>query len=326
MKNLLDHSEEQTRDYQALRIALVQYSPKLGEVEDNMERVEELCSRIEPGSVDLVCFPEMALSGYVFHSPTEISPYLEIPQEGPTSRMCERLARRVGCFVVAGYPERLVLNTTTDIGVAAADRPGANSAIVYGPKGEFIGNYQKTNLWVTDKSWARPGPTCFASFTLPKPIGTLVLGICMDLNAHPPADWQSVEAPYEFGEYAAKKISEGEAARGVAVLVNAWLDSGVWNLEEEEETKEKAVDWTTVKFWINRLRPLWDFKSEKDRGRGLGGAENKETIVVICNRTGVERGKYLVAPILKFRQCSGGPRLVGIMSRQEEGVSVWEVG
>jgi len=34
---------------------------------------------------------------------------------------------------------------------------GANSAMLYGPKGEWIGGYRKTNLFKTDKTWAAAG-------------------------------------------------------------------------------------------------------------------------------------------------------------------------
>lgn len=34
---------------------------------------------------------------------------------------------------------------------------GANSAVLYGPDGAFVGNYRKTNPFETDKTWAKPG-------------------------------------------------------------------------------------------------------------------------------------------------------------------------
>lgn len=63
--------------------------------------------RLQPGSVDLIVLPEMALSGYVFTSPTSIMPYLEQPRIGPTSLLARSLARRLKCHVIAGYPEIL---------------------------------------------------------------------------------------------------------------------------------------------------------------------------------------------------------------------------
>lgn len=51
--------------------------------------------------------PEMALTGYMFTSPTTILPYLESPRIGPTSILARALAKRLRCHVVAGYPEAL---------------------------------------------------------------------------------------------------------------------------------------------------------------------------------------------------------------------------
>jgi len=103
----------------------------------------------------------------------------------------------MGCYVAAGYPERLDAEelvetsppTLANDGQTVRDGPripneeekpmfekdphhttntstsddhaqnfvGANSAILYGPSGEWVGGYRKTNLFETDKSWAKPG-------------------------------------------------------------------------------------------------------------------------------------------------------------------------
>lgn len=63
--------------------------------------------RLQPGSVDLVVLPEMALSGYIFSTPTSILPYLEPTTAGPTTQLAQSLATRLRCHVVAGYPEAL---------------------------------------------------------------------------------------------------------------------------------------------------------------------------------------------------------------------------
>ena len=65
-----------------------------------------------------------------------------------------------------------------------------------------------------------PPGTGFATFTLPPPLRRLTLGICMDLNAQPPALWSVAEGPYEIAEHARKEGS------GLLVLLNNWLDSG----------------------------------------------------------------------------------------------------
>lgn len=56
--------------------------------------------------LDLLVLPEMAVTGYCFKDAEEIAPFLE-SQRGTTFDLSRDLARRLGCYVAAGYPERL---------------------------------------------------------------------------------------------------------------------------------------------------------------------------------------------------------------------------
>lgn len=75
------------------------------------------------------------------------------------------------------------------------------------------------------------------------------------------------------------------------MLLNAWLDSG-----EEREAEE---DIPTLNFWATLLRPLWDriggsnrrsSGAEEDARPQNNTSEDAETVVVVCNRSGVENG------------------------------------
>ncbi|PSS06578.1 hypothetical protein PHLCEN_2v3636 [Hermanssonia centrifuga] len=108
-------------------------------------------------------FDILSGSGYVFPDAKSIQPYLEEPRTGPTSRFCADLAERLHCYVTAGYPERLALDESRGPILAkhkdgpVIEEVGANSAILYGPNGTFIGNYRKTNPYETDMTWAKSG-------------------------------------------------------------------------------------------------------------------------------------------------------------------------
>jgi protein N-terminal amidase len=124
--------------------------------------------RVPKGTLDLLCLPETALIGeriqvcyrdqldgyvgYVFPTSEDIKPVLEEPQTGPTSLFTRELSQKLGCYVVSGFPERLNQDE---------EQPGrlvgANSAIMYDPNGEYVGGYRKTNLFVADLPWAKPG-------------------------------------------------------------------------------------------------------------------------------------------------------------------------
>lgn len=112
--------------------------------------------------------------GYVFENAAAISPHLERPRTGATSLFCAELAQKLECYVIAGYPENLAsnelrLDELEIVDGSAQDNAegsafsevrqvvGANSAIMYGPDGQWVGGYRKTNLYETDKPWAKAG-------------------------------------------------------------------------------------------------------------------------------------------------------------------------
>ncbi|OCH87720.1 carbon-nitrogen hydrolase [Obba rivulosa] len=298
-------------------IAVVQFSPKIGRVEENIKTAWRFCEKLAPGSIDLVCLPEMAFTGYVFPDASSIAPYLEEPQTGPTSRFCAELASRLRCYVTAGYPEKLP-QEEVEVGVDSEGlkfpKIGANSAVLYGPNGEWVGGYRKTNLFETDMTWAKAG-SGFISFDLPPPLGIVTLGICMDLNAQPPAIW-TLEGPYEIAEYCILKKTN------LLVMLNAWLDSG--------KDAESEYDLDTLNYWARRLWPLWEHEApEADAIKEpLSGLEHvPETAVVICNRCGEENGKTFAgsSALLSLRSKSGKPRVLDVMTRHQEGLEIWTI-
>ena len=134
----------------------------------------------------------MAPAGYVFPDATSISPFLEEPRTGPTSQFCAALAARLRCYVVAGYPERLkpdevrrvVVQPNEHSSAREVEQVGANAAALYGPDGEFVGEYRKTNLYETDMTWARPGASGYLlTYKPPQLSGRLPL-LVQPLSAH----------------------------------------------------------------------------------------------------------------------------------------------
>ncbi|KAI0763655.1 carbon-nitrogen hydrolase [Trametes elegans] len=310
-----------------MRVAVVQFAPKIGQVQDNIRTAWKLCDRISPNTVDLVCLPEMIFSGYVFPDAAAITPYLEEPRTGPTSRFCAELAARLRAYIVAGYPERLPPQETGRItlpGGQTVDAVGANAAALYGPEGQFVGEYRKTNLYDTDMTWAAPG-SGFVTFHLPPPLNTVSLGICMDLNVQPPAVWNSLSSgPYEIADYCIAQRTN------LLVLLNAWLDSGE---EPEEET-----DWRTLNYWASRLWPLWAKVAEEgddaERGSNSSGKgpsdssgrrPGEEVLVVVCNRCGTENGITFAgsSALFSLTRNSGRPRLLRAMTRKQEAAEIW---
>ncbi|KAF8895593.1 carbon-nitrogen hydrolase [Infundibulicybe gibba] len=280
-------------------------------------------------------FPEMAFTGYTFENATAITPYLELPRTGPTSRFCAELAARLQCHVIAGYPELLPPEEREQLQGSAGGHTqvGANSAVLYGPDGAWVGGYRKTHLFETDRTWAKPG-SGFATFQLPSPLRNMSVGICMDLNPQPPALWTQMEGPYELGDYCLVKKTN------ILVMLNAWLDSGK---EVEEES-----DWQTLNYWAARLNPMWeaDRRGNSDSGHQVvvdDDDNGKETVIIVCNRSGEENGMIGTiesgspshatigktfagsSAIYSMQQGSGRPKLLDMFTRKAEGVRIWNI-
>ena len=120
-----------------------------------------ICS-LRPGELDLLVLPEMCLTGYLHITAESIVPYLEHPKTGPTSVLAAELAKRLQCYVVAGYAEILSeLHKAAQVvdgqGSEENHEVGYTSAMVVGPDGDIFGNYRKTYLFAADKCWAKAG-------------------------------------------------------------------------------------------------------------------------------------------------------------------------
>ena len=289
----------------------------------------------------------------MFPDAPSIAPYLEHPKTGPTASFCAELARRLECHVVAGFPERLesptpsaaptptptpsIPSSNSNSSSDAHPLIGANAALLTDTTGHPVHLYHKSNLFQTDRTWARPGPG-FTALDLPAPFGRTAVAICNDLNVNVDVNvdgdgegWVSIERePYELAEFCEK-----EGVR-VLVLLNAWLrpeDGGMEGVEgggerkrvvggngeeaeEDEEDEEEGDDgddglepsWRVLNYWAMRLRPLW---AQTDVGGSEGtrqfetremahanDSEQRDVIVVVCNRFGHERGATSV-----FRSC-----------------------
>ncbi|MCJ1247873.1 Carbon-nitrogen hydrolase [Trapelia coarctata] len=128
-----------------MRIATLQFSPRLGDVQGNIARADALIEAADlEGKLELLVGPELGMSGYNFPSLSAISPYLEPTAAGPTARWAFATAKRLGCVVSIGYPERATregervlrsLGVLTRGGVAAGVSAGVER-VEYGTRGD----------------------------------------------------------------------------------------------------------------------------------------------------------------------------------------------
>jgi protein N-terminal amidase len=135
--------------------------------------------------------------------------------------------------------------------------------------GWFVKHSHGKYRWLTLISSAAVG-TGYTSFVLPGVLPKLSVAICMDLNPWPDSPWTEGRAPTELADYCLNEDVE------LLVLPCAWLDSG--------ENPGAGTDKSVINYWAHRLRPLFETKEE--------AGKSKETIVVVANRMGKERGMF----------------------------------
>ncbi|KAA8573204.1 hypothetical protein EYC84_003707 [Monilinia fructicola] len=138
-----------------MKIACLQFSPQVGDVENNFTRANAILNKANPEDIDLLVLPEMAFSGYNFSSLEQITPYLE-----PTSS------------VTAGYPEKVG-------SLSKSSEPEYyNSTVTVNKEGKAIANYRKSFLYYTDETWAHEGPGFFSGKI--DGLGNVAMGILLE--------------------------------------------------------------------------------------------------------------------------------------------------
>jgi len=148
-----------------MRVAVAQIEPRLGEKERNLELVLALLDDAGRDGAELVVFPECAVSGYMFESADEATPFAEeIP--GPATETVTAACRRLGVHCVFGLLER-------------AGDALYNAAQLVGPDG-LVGSYRKSHLpFLGVDRFVRPGDEATVFET---PLGRIAIEICYDLR------------------------------------------------------------------------------------------------------------------------------------------------
>ncbi|MCL5074621.1 MAG: nitrilase family protein [Chloroflexi bacterium] len=155
----------------SLRLAVVQMEVSLGEKAVNIQKTLQFIDDAAAHGVNLIVFPELCNTGYVFNSRQELAALAEPIPEGETVQAWWAKAADKNIYIVAGI----------------AERQGAsyyNSAVLVGPQG-CLGLYRKAHLFDEEKLFFEPGDLGFPVFNLP--FGNVGMLICYDIRfAEPP--------------------------------------------------------------------------------------------------------------------------------------------
>lgn len=123
-----------------MKVAVVQNRPEFGNVQGNLNRIEEM---LAGKTADLFVLPELFATGYRFKSMDEARRFAEPVPDGKTTHFFVSLAKNNNAYFIAGLVE-------------IEDDRVYNSSVIVGPRG-FIGRYRKIHLFDTEKSCFHAG-------------------------------------------------------------------------------------------------------------------------------------------------------------------------
>jgi predicted amidohydrolase len=131
-----------------MKISLYQNNPVFGKIKDN---VDSAVAAAKNGQYELIVFPELFATGYLFENKQEVWALADLPESGYTFDAMKKLSHEKQALIVYGFPEK------------SDDGQIFNSAMAISPDG-FCHIYQKTHLFNTEKNIFSPGQTGFSVF------------------------------------------------------------------------------------------------------------------------------------------------------------------
>lgn len=140
-----------------LKIGLVQLSVTEGEIEKNCGHIKELAKKYASGGIDLLCFPELSISGYDFEKAAGSENEKEFFSE---------LAKENHVAVIAGVN-----------GIYAGKH--YDEACMWDEEGKLLGEYKKIHLWDKESEFFEPGDELFVIPFKDWKIGLL---LCADMR------------------------------------------------------------------------------------------------------------------------------------------------
>ncbi|RKP12768.1 carbon-nitrogen hydrolase [Piptocephalis cylindrospora] len=276
-----------------------------------MDRVDQLLAPYSAGDMDLLVFPEMSFTGYMFKDAAEIAPFLEDARTGPTARWAKQQANRLEAALLVGFAERDPNGKAYNSAMLVYPDITRKSVGLERVKSKDPYIYHKHYLYTVDKTWASPGP----SFEVHQAgLCKIGVGICMDLNFEDPFNDLSTEEvedekakgqremrmmikamePPPFATY-----HQSQQTRLLLCLMN-WIDI------PRENTRKEPHSLGNLSHWFSRLEPL------------LSGSSESPVTFIACNRIGSERGTAFCGTSCILDLVPGEEPVVRALMRKDE--------
>jgi predicted amidohydrolase len=148
-----------------LRVAAVCMRSGVGKVDENLARMEGLVAEASARGADMVCFPELSVTGYSLGRTAGLSVGAEAVEK--TREKMVEMARKSRLILLAGVIEP-----------SGPGRKPFISHMVVGPEG-VMGCYRKTHLSPNEKEFYRAGDTLMV-FSSPK--CTFAVQLCYEAH------------------------------------------------------------------------------------------------------------------------------------------------
>ena len=77
-----------------VKVLCVQFLPKFKDVKANISHLEQMLEKYtEKDGIDIIVFPEMSLSGYIFDNLQDIQPYTSLYNQGEQFEFISKLSK-----------------------------------------------------------------------------------------------------------------------------------------------------------------------------------------------------------------------------------------
>jgi predicted amidohydrolase len=181
---------------QAVKVAAVQCSSVLGNLEQNRSKLAALVNEAAANGAKIIVLPEAAITGYlsqdlrtnwqldgwpiepVFRGKDPL-PFAETVPGESTRRFC-RLAKELGVYLTIPLVER-AYDDGADHATEETKSRLYNTVCLASPSGELVAHYRKLTPWpYPEKSWATPGDRGVQFYD--SEYGRMGLAICFDVH------------------------------------------------------------------------------------------------------------------------------------------------
>ena len=144
------------------KIGLCQFEPTLLNKAKNLQKIQKMIDGVE---ADLIVFPELATSGYVFNNKEEVISVADDFKKSETTEILIELSKKNNTTLVIGFPEK------------SRGKLYNSSMLINPDKSTYL--YRKIHLFNEEKKWFEPGNL---GFTPVKAKNQVIVGqmICFD--------------------------------------------------------------------------------------------------------------------------------------------------